>query len=921
MVGELLGHFRVIEQVGAGGMGVVYRGRDERLDRDVALKVLPTSLLADSAARRRFRQEALALSRLNHPNIATVHDFVTENGLDILVMEFVPGITLSERLKSGPLPQADVVELGMQLAAGVQCAHAAGVIHRDLKPGNLRLTDDGRLKILDFGLARLLGPETSLMSTHTSTDQGRPAGTLQYMAPEQLRGEPPGVSTDIYSAGATLYELATGHPPFRGTQLTVIDDILHRAPEPPSAVTGGVSAQLDAVLLKALDKSPKQRYASAQDLSLDLQGLRGAATPQARISRRGVLLGLAAAALAGVLVWNRPPSSPTAVPFQPRGWVLIADFENRSADPALDRVVPESLAIALHQSAFLNVVSRERQFEALKRMKRPDASLVTEDVGLHLCRREGIPVLLAGSVAQSGGATRIVVRALETKTGTLMFAETAELQRRQQLFGEVDKLAKNVRSRLGESVSHIHEASAPLEQVTTGSLEALRRYSQGNDAFMRGELERAVELLEGALILDGDFAMAHRVLARVYSTIGNRGKELEHFSRAFELRNTVSVRERHLIEGSYLSAREQYEDAAQRFSRLVTLYPDDIDARYELARARYATGDINGTLDALRENLRLHPAATRSAEMLVPILATSGSPEDALKVSATATTAGVSSPRLRWGRGMAQFVLGRLDDARHEFQGLEADGEAQANIGRLYLARTYIYEGRLREASEQLKSDIRRDRETGRTAAELLRRYLLGRIWLLMGRRDDALHEADAIASAPAPDVRATNLQGAALLYVWSGRPEGGRLLLTRLLKMSIEAPSSFTRSCMLQVRGEVALHERRYPEAVDAFNEAAATYRSYLSNWGLARTYRAAANPRLAADAWQDVIGSKGEILRDHFPADWVTAHYEAAQVFVQLGEREAARTHLRQFLGIWQSSSTPEMTRLAENLRRSLD
>ncbi|MGH9651217.1 MAG: protein kinase domain-containing protein, partial [Terriglobales bacterium] len=260
--------------IGAGGMGVVYRAHDERLDRDVALKVLPAGTLADEAARKRFRKEALTLSKLNHPNIETVFDFDTENGVDFLAMELIPGATLDQKLLAGPLPEKDVLRLGQQLAEGLAAAHTEGIIHRDLKPGNLRLTPDGRLKILDFGLAKLLHPVSDVAVTASITETHAVTGTLPYMAPEQLRGEPSDARSDIWAAGAVVYEMATGRRPF--PQLSgpmLIEAILHQEPQPPSTISGAVSPPLESIIVKALDKDPERRYQSAKELRVDLERL------------------------------------------------------------------------------------------------------------------------------------------------------------------------------------------------------------------------------------------------------------------------------------------------------------------------------------------------------------------------------------------------------------------------------------------------------------------------------------------------------------------------------------------------------------------------------------------------------------------------------------------------------------------------
>jgi serine/threonine protein kinase/tetratricopeptide (TPR) repeat protein len=275
MIGQTLGHYRIVEKIGAGGMGVVYRARDERLNRDVALKVLPVEMLADATAVKSFREEAQALSKLNHPNIATIHDFDMQDGLNFLVMEYIPGTTLDQKIAAGTFPEKEVVRLGVQLAQGLQAAHCKGVVHRDLKPSNLRITPDSRLKILDFGLARLMVPADQDV-TRTSLEARPEAGTLPYMSPEQLQGEPADERSDIYSFGAVLYEMATGQrlfPEKHGPRL--IDAILHQTARSPRELNGQVSLGMQSVIQKALDKEPERRYQSARELQVDLERLSG----------------------------------------------------------------------------------------------------------------------------------------------------------------------------------------------------------------------------------------------------------------------------------------------------------------------------------------------------------------------------------------------------------------------------------------------------------------------------------------------------------------------------------------------------------------------------------------------------------------------------------------------------------------------
>jgi len=275
MIGRTLGRYRILEQIGGGGMGVVYRALDARLERDVAVKVLPAGALVDEASRHRFRQEALALAKLSHPNICVIHDFDTQDGVDFLAMELVVGQSLARKLDAGPLPEKEVVSLGTQITAALEEAHDRGIVHRDLKPGNILVTTKGQAKVLDFGLAQLLRPQADLAATQTFAETRGLSGTLPYMAPEQLRGETPDARADIYSLGCVFYEMATGRRAFlEDSAPRLTDAILHQAPVGPRAVNSRVSPQLEAIILKLLDKDPERRYQTARELRVDLERLR-----------------------------------------------------------------------------------------------------------------------------------------------------------------------------------------------------------------------------------------------------------------------------------------------------------------------------------------------------------------------------------------------------------------------------------------------------------------------------------------------------------------------------------------------------------------------------------------------------------------------------------------------------------------------
>ncbi|MGB6802099.1 MAG: serine/threonine-protein kinase, partial [Candidatus Sulfotelmatobacter sp.] len=402
IVGQVLGHYRVLEQIGAGGMGLVFRASDQQLERDVAIKVLPPGMLADEAARKRFRREALALAKLNHPNIGTVYEFSSQEGLDFLVMEYVGGVAVDARLASGPLTQKEVLRLGFQLADGLASAHEHGVIHRDLKPANMRLTEDNRLKILDFGLAQFVRQETDLGITASISDSKDVTGTLPYMSPEQLRGELTDQRSDLWSAGAVLYELVTGRRPFPFAQVPrLIDAIMNKPPEMPSALNPKISPGLEVAILKCLDKDPERRYQSARELRVDLDRLTmpisqvplgpipGATPvslpPKTNIRTPAALLAVVVLLLIGALSYlhfrGKPQvTKPAALPLSRRRSVAVLDFKNSTSRPEaawLSTALPEMLTTELAAGERLRTIPGEEVAQMKINFSLPDSDTLS----------------------------------------------------------------------------------------------------------------------------------------------------------------------------------------------------------------------------------------------------------------------------------------------------------------------------------------------------------------------------------------------------------------------------------------------------------------------------------------------------------------------------------------------------------------
>lgn len=629
LVGQVLGHYRIVEKIGAGGMGEVFRARDEHLNRDVAIKVLPPGTLSDESARKRFRKEALALSRLNHPNIATVHDFDTEQGIDFLVMEYISGSTLSDRVASGPLPEAAVVEFGKQIAEGLAAAHEQDVVHCDLKPGNIRVTPAGRIKILDFGLAQLVRPITADATTETLSLSKVMGGTLPYMPREQLLGETIDARTDIYAFGAVLYEMATGRRLFpQSSTPKLVDATLHDTPTRPRKLNSALSPAFEAIVLKALQKEREHRYCSAPEMLRDLERLSGP-VPDTTLNwrtesasrlwryfprRRRILTGFATLLCAlAVALWTS--RSAPVLAFEARDYILISDLENQTGDPMFDRSLVTALATSLDQSTHANVYSRARVNETLKRMQKPNVDHIDETLAEEIAEREGIKAIVVPTISNIGDTYQISARLRAVASGKDLRTEVARANGKAKILDSIDQLSTALRRDIGESRQEISKSSRPLATVTTQSLEALKQFSTGLDKQRLVQHEEAKTYFENALRIDPQFTAAQAALGMLHldqSAIGmphfdvNEGKRL--LGEAVQHVSNLTDKEKYGILAFHaLWVLNDPDKAAQYFKTLLGIYPECPATYNNLAWVYSRSGRFDQAITAGRKAISLDP--------------------------------------------------------------------------------------------------------------------------------------------------------------------------------------------------------------------------------------------------------------------------------------------------------------------------
>ncbi len=691
MIGKTISRYRVTAKLGAGGMGEVYLAHDERLERDVALKVLPAETLADEVARKRFRKEALALSKLNHPNIATIYDFDTQDGVDFLVMEYVEGTTLSEKLSNGPLSEEEATKLGRQVAYALEEAHEHGVIHRDLKPGNVMVTPKGQAKVLDFGLTKLVQPVSETALTESLTETPAAAGTLPYMAPEQLQGRQVDARTDIHALGLLLYEMSTGRRAFREELTTrLADAILHRAPVTPRAINARVSPELERIILKCLEKDPENRYQSAKEIGVDLRRLGTSAsisavrepTPSRIPWLRAVAASLVVVALLAVLfalnvggLRDRLRGGVTPGQIQS---IAVLPLDNLMGDSEQDYFVEgmtEALTSELGKIGALRVISRTSAKQIKKRMEETGQSLA------EISRELNLDAVVEGSVLRAGGQVRITAKLIHAATDRHLWSESYErdLTNFLRLQSEV---ARAIADKINVTVTP--EERARLALARTVNPEAHEAYLKGMylyDKHTREDNLRAIEFAQQAIEIDPGYAPAYALLSSSYFEFGSfvgipaipaseaRAKALAAAVKALEIDDTLA--EGHVALGMILEVEHwDWAGAEREFKRAIELNPNSARAHAEYANylGYFTVKDLDAAIREAKRAQELDPLSFEGNATVGLLYANAGKYVKASEEFQKSLKMYPHSGTLHWLIGIAHRRNGRYDEAIAEFE-------------------------------------------------------------------------------------------------------------------------------------------------------------------------------------------------------------------------------------------------------------
>jgi serine/threonine-protein kinase len=611
MVGQQFGHYRVVERVGSGAMGVVYRATDERLDRDVAIKILGSGTL-DEAARLRLRKEARALSRAAHPTVATVHELATVGDQDFLVMELVPGETVADRLAQGPLEEPEVIALGCQLASGLAAAHAAGVVHRDIKPSNLKITPDGRLKILDFGVAQLRPSSTE--TTRTGTNPGRAVGTIPYMSPEQLRGGQPDPRSDIFSAGAVLYEMATGMRAFPERQeLRLMDAVLHRPVTPPRLLKPDLSPALETCLLRALEKDPAARYQSASQLEGALQAAKASAEQQdstipPRPSRRAlwvaaVLIIAASAGISREWLFSRGGSDPAAAVSAPatggRLRMAVLPPRNLTNVSGLDGWLPMVQALLSGELTGIQDLGVVDPLSLNRRLTQGAAEGV--NAPLAVLKEFGVTLALEASIVRGVDGMQLHTNVVDPEPGESVFTTRVDLAGEADIQRAVHAAAQSVVTYLQLRVFKLAETHdmRPWITLRERNLLAVKAFVQANQYIFKFQLAEVDGLLRRAVELDPGFVAPRLWLTQQLFDKGRTAEAWEQYRELKALEASASPFDQAMIGFAGAMLADDYAGQARYLEIALDYSPGNNILLSNLAYARRRLGQCEQVLVAL----------------------------------------------------------------------------------------------------------------------------------------------------------------------------------------------------------------------------------------------------------------------------------------------------------------------------------
>ena len=952
LTGQTFSQYRVLGIVGSGGMGVVYEAEDLKLGRRVALKFLPQGPGHDARALERFEREARAASALEHPNICPIYQFGEHEGQPFIVMQLLRGQTLKGCLAAvrnqGPassqakaLPLDQVLDIGIQIADGLEAAHEKGIIHRDIKPANIFLTDKGVVQILDFGLAKLLQSSAqeevdhdALLSAATqlddrsrwrirSSESGAPAaaaaqelslsgpgavvGTLAYMSPEQVRKEKLDARTDLFSFGLVLYEMATGERAFSGPAAEILhQEILNGTPTPARSLNPEVPPKLEKVIQKAMEKDRGLRYQHASEIRADLNRIKLGiqSREQAAGLRRKLLAAVAVvliAAIAGGLYWR----SRKTTTLTERDSIMLSDFANTTGDSVFDETLKQGLAVQLEQSPFLDLVSELKVTDTLKLMGRPAGDRLTPEIAREVCQRTGSKAMVIGRIDGLGSQYVIGLKAVGCNTGDVLAEALEQAAGKEAVLKALDAAVVSLRGKLGESLSTVQKYATPLAEATTPSLEALKAYSLGKKIQLAKGDTAALPLFKRAAELDSNFAAAYQAMSIIYSNRDEAGRAAEYARKAYELREKVTQRERFSIEASYYwDGTGELEKAAQVYELWQQTYPRDASPYTNLGAISITLGNWGKSLEEVREAMRLEPDQVNQYVNLGIDYASLNRLDEAQAVYKQAEERKLESNELQENRYQLAFLQG--DGTKMAQLAAAAMGKpGQEEWFLAALADTEAWYGKLKEARDLTRRamDSAQRNDANEAAAAYQAAAALREVEA--GNREQARADAEAALKL----AQGRNVQPmAALALARAGDMARAEKLAAELDKRSPQN-TVVQRYWLPTIRAAVALQRKNPSRAVELLQAASTVELGQPTNFSVflcpvylrGEAYLMLHDGNAAAAEFQKFIDHRGVVV--NFP--WgALARLGLPRAYAMQENTVKARAAYQDFLNLWKDA-----------------